>query len=111
MLTRKSIEQLLENNDRAVGRALIVLRQRQTSDEIATECTRWQNGQGFTAAHAKRGVSMANFFERTGFLTPRQLAWWRASVRGTSRIGQYSAQLLEVAREREQIRSQSVYGN
>lgn len=108
MHNRESIEELLRNNSRAVGRALIALRNRQTADEVATESTRWQNGRGFTAAHARRGVSMANFFERTGFLTPRQLAWWRAPAgKSTSRIGQYSLQLLEVAKEREQMRPQS----
>ena len=111
-MDRQYILNLLAKNDRAVGRALLVLRGRQTPDEVACETTRWSNGQGFNAAHAKRGVSMANFFERTGFLTPRQLAWWRAPGRGdVSRIGQYAGQLLEVAKKREQMRPQSVSAN
>ena len=37
MLNKASILSLLETNDRAVARALVVLNQRQTSDEQVTE--------------------------------------------------------------------------
>jgi len=97
MTTKAEIVSLLLNNDRALCRALVVLNNRQTPDEQVSESTRYLNGRGFSAAHAPRGTSMANFFKRTGFLTPRQKAWWRESVRGTPRIAMYAEQLLEEA--------------
>lgn len=101
MVTKAEIVQLLKINDRAVGRALILLNDRQTADERVSETTKHHNGRGFNAAHAKRGTSMANFFKRTGFLTPKQLAWWRFETKGVSRIGLYANQLLEEAAAKE----------
>lgn len=106
MVTKESIIQLLCTNDRALARALVVLYQRQTADEKSNQITRHLNGRGFSAAHAKRGTSMAQFYLRTGFLTPRQLAWWRApTASGTMRIAAYAGQLKDAAdikaRERE----------
>jgi tRNA(Ile2) C34 agmatinyltransferase TiaS len=99
--TVDSIRALLASNDRAVGRALVVLRNRQTADEQTSEQTKYQNGRGFRPAHAKMGTSMANFFERRGYLTQRQVAYWRAAMRdGKSRIGIYARQLLEEAEAR-----------
>jgi hypothetical protein len=47
------------------------------------------------------GSSMAQFFSRNGYLSLRQLAYWRASQRdGKMRIEIYANQLLEVAKER-----------
>lgn len=103
MTTRQSIIDLLRVNDRAVARALVVLNRRQTPDEQSSETTRYRNGRGFNAAHAKRGTSMAQFYLRTGFLTPRQLAWWRAPEArgGAMRISIYAGQLLEEAQARQ----------
>jgi hypothetical protein len=96
--TVDSIKALLANNDRAVGRALIVLRNRQTADEQRTEQTKHQNGRGFRPCHARMGTSMANFFERRGYLTEKQVNYWRARMAdGNSRIEIYSRQLLEEA--------------
>ena len=99
MVTKQSIIDLLRVNDRAVARALVVLNNRQTADEQASETTRHTNGRGFNAAHAKRGTGMARFYLRTGFLTPKQLAWWRApeAKGGAMRIAIYAGQLLEEA--------------
>ena len=98
--TVESIRQLLRTNDRAVGRALLALNARQTADEQQAEATKYHNEQGFKPCHAKRGTGMAKFYAKTGFLTPRQLAWWRAvTPSGKSRIEVYAAQLLRVAEE------------
>ena len=99
VVTKQSIIDLLRVNDRAVARALVVLNNRQTADERVSQSTRYTNGRGFSAAHAKRGTSMALFYQRTGFLTPRQLAWWRApeAKGGAMRIAIYAGQLLEEA--------------
>ena len=100
--SKQEILRLLANNDKAVARALVVLNSRQTSDEQSSETTKYNNRRGFNAAHAKRGTGMAQFFLRTGFLTPKQLAWWRApeAKGGQMRIGIYTAQLQEAAVEK-----------
>ena len=98
MLTKESIVTLLQNNDKAVARALVVLNERQTADEQATEGTRYLNGMGFRPCHARMGTSMAKFATRNGFLTPKQIGYWRATYRkGNMRIGIYWKQLIEVA--------------
>lgn len=98
MTTKQEIINLLMTNDRAVGRALIVLNERQTADERAVEGTRWNNGQGFTPADAHMGTSMANFFVRFNRLSDKQVAYWRKpNCKGTPRIAKYAGQLLEIA--------------
>lgn len=97
MHTKQDIIDLLMRNDRAVGRALVVLNNRQTADERTSERTKHQNNRGFNAAHAKRGTSMASFYQRTGFLTQRQVRWWRCIINGTPRIALYAGQLLDEA--------------
>jgi hypothetical protein len=99
-LTGKDVVELLRNNDKAIARALIVLKDRQTSDEQASETTRHQNGRGFRPCHAKMGVSMAKFYERTGYLSPKQLAYWRKEGKQGMRISIYWRQLLEAARDK-----------
>ena len=96
--TVESIKALLATNDKAVGRALMVLRDRQTSDERSAETTKYLNGRGFRPCHARMGCSMANFFERRNFLTPKQVGYWRTPMRcGNTRIEIYARQLLEQA--------------
>lgn len=98
MITKQDIVQLLAENDKAVARALIVLNERQTTDEQRTQSTRVHNGRGFKPCHARMGTSMAQFYQRNKYLSPKQLAYWRKlDKRGTMRIACYWAQLLEVA--------------
>lgn len=100
-MNRDHIVQLLQENDRAVARALVALTERQTSDEKASKNTRYRNGRGFRPCHARMGTSMAEFFRRNGYLTPNQLAYWREPQRdGRTRIEIYANQLLSVAQER-----------
>lgn len=101
MLTKETIISLLETNDRAIGRALLVLKARQTADEQATEITRHSNGRGFRPCHARMGTSMATFFEKYNRLSEKQIAYWRARDRaGNMRIGIYWKQLIEAAQEK-----------
>ena len=98
--TVESIRELLRTNDRAVGRALLALNARQTADEQQQEVTKSHNEQGFKPCHAKRGTGMAQFYARAGFLTARQVAYWRVvTPSGKSRIEVYAAQLLKIAKE------------
>jgi len=98
MHTVESIRNLLATNDKAVARALLALNKRQTADEQITEHTRHDNGKGFRPCHARMGTSMAKFYERNGYLSPKQIAYWRKADRtGTPRIAIYARQLLLVA--------------
>ena len=99
--TRESINELLKHNDKAIIRALLALNQRQTSDEQAQETTKYQNNQGFTSAHAPIGTSMAKFYLFRGYLTPKQIAYWRRPTkRYDMRISIYTGQLLKIAQEK-----------
>ena len=65
MVTKEQIIQLLQNNDKAVIRALIVLNERQTEEEQMKEMTKFHNGRGFRPCHARMGTSMAKFYATT----------------------------------------------
>lgn len=100
-LSKNEILALLSANDRAIGRALVVLAARQTADERATDTTRHLNGRGFRPCHARMGTSMANFFAKFNRLSDKQVAYWRKLDRaGNMRIGIYWKQLAEAAAEK-----------
>jgi hypothetical protein len=92
-----SIRKLLETNDRAVERALVVLLERQTADERIAETTKHDNDRGFLPYDAKIMTSMAKWVRSGGRLSERQLKWLRngKSARFPSRIGKYHRQLLD----------------
>lgn len=101
MLNKETIVQMLKTDKRAVARALVVLNARQTSDEQVTEHTRHLNGRGFRPCHARMGTNMAKFFQARGYLTDKQIAYWRVTDRtGAMRIGIYAGQLLEEAQSK-----------
>lgn len=98
---KQDILDMLAVDDKAVGRALVALKKRQTPEERTSYSTRSQNGRGFMPGDARPGQGMAEYFEKRGTLTPAQLAYWRAPIqRCPSRIAAYWAQLLEEANER-----------
>jgi hypothetical protein len=98
MVTKEVIVSLLETNDRAIGRALLVLLSNQTATEVALETTNVNNGKGFTGFEGKIGTSMAKFYQKHGYLSPKQIAYWRKrDRRGHMRIGKYWKQLLVAA--------------
>lgn len=104
-LTTEEVRHKLLTDDRWLARALVALNERQTRDEQVAETTKYRNDQGFRPAHARRGTSMAQFYLRTGFLTPRQMAWWRARTEsGKTRIEIYANQLIRVAQEKAEAR-------
>jgi len=101
MLTKAGIVKLLQDDKRAVAKALVVLNKRQTTDEQRTEQTKHRNGRGFRPCHARMGTNMAEFFQRNGYLTDKQIDYWREKDRqGNMRIGIYAGQLLEEANEK-----------
>ena len=99
MVTKAEVIQLLICNDKAVARALVALHRRQTTDERSAEVTKYANGMGFRPCHARMGSSMAEFYLRNNYLTPKQVAYWRARMKdGKMRIEIYAGQLVEVAK-------------
>ena len=106
--TADEIREKLLTDDRWLARALVALNERQTWDEQRDEATRYHNEQGFTGGHAKRGTSMARFYETRGFLTPKQIAYWRkVTPSGRMRIEIYCGQLLRIAKEKAKAKTAS----
>lgn len=107
MTTKAEIIQLLRTNDRAVARALVVLNERQTATEQVSESTINHNGEGFRPCNARMGTSMANFYLRNGYLTPKQVAYWRMPIKtGQMRIEVYAGQLHQIAKAKESAKWQ-----
>jgi hypothetical protein len=104
-LTGTDIVALLRSNDKAVARALVVLKDLQTADEQVSESTRHLNGKGFRPCHARMGVSMAKFYERNGYLSPKQLAYWRKEGKEGMRIAIYWRQLLAAAHRKAEAKA------
>lgn len=95
--TKEDIVKLLETNDKAVGKALSRIAEFQTADELASEDTVHRNGMGFRPCDARVGTSMAKFFNQRGFLSAKQLAYWRKpNDKGKMRIAVYAAQILRI---------------
>ena len=91
MVTKASIKVLLETNDKADERAIIVLFERQTYDEQATSSTCHDNQRGFSAAHASKGSYYARWIK-----SGRHLTGWH--LQNARRMTQhYTHQLLLAA--------------
>ena len=98
MLNKEQIVKLLATNDKAVARALVVVNGNQTANERSAEATINRNGEGFRPCHARMGTSMAQFYEKRGYLTEKQVAYWRKTDKtGAMRIAIYWRQLAEAA--------------
>ena len=99
-LTGTDIVNLLKTNDKAICRALVVLKNRQTEDEQVIKGCKYRNFRGFRPAHAKVGTSMAEFYEKHGYLTEKQINYWRVLGKQGMRISIYWKQLLQEAKEK-----------
>jgi hypothetical protein len=107
-ITKEQIVQLLETNDKAVIRALLVVYANQTSMEQQLEQTAANNGVGFTGFEGKIGANMAKFAQRTGYLTPKQIAFWRKrDKRGVMKIGKYWKQLQVAAENKARAKGEA----
>jgi hypothetical protein len=101
VITKDQIVALLATNDKAIARALLVLNANQTADEQVAEDVKYQNGKGFRPCHARMGTSMAKFYGARGFLTPKQISYWRKpDAKGTMKIAIYWRQLMEAAEQK-----------
>ena len=89
--TEAAIVSLLQNNNRAVERAILAIFARQTEDEKSTECTRHENSRGFSAADARTGSYLARWILGGNHLNGKFLD------KGRKIAVKYRKQLLEVA--------------
>jgi len=100
-MNKQDIIALLQSNDKAIARAIVVLNERQTASEQSCESTINHNGVGFTPADARMGTSMATFYTKRNYLTEKQLAYWKKpNAKGTWRICKYAGQLLDIAKQK-----------
>ena len=77
-----------------------------TQDEQSSETTKHHNNRGFRPCHARMGTSMARFYARYKYLSPKQLAYWRRPMKGgKARIEIYAGQFALVAAEKIQGRN------
>lgn len=108
-MTKHDIIKLLEQNDKAVVRAVLAITARQTDDEQVQERTKYQNGRGWKSCHGRVGTSMAKFYQTYQYLTPRQIAYWRhRNDKGEMRIACYAGQLLDIARQKLKLTNQTM---
>jgi hypothetical protein len=113
--TKEYIQALLMREDEvgmhAVGRALVLLHNRQTYTEQRAKEVQWNNGRGFTPTDAEWGTDMARFYLSRNFLSPRQLAVWRRpNSQGIPRICKYWRQIQEDAMQKHGIQKLSRRG-
>lgn len=88
---KQRIQELIVANDEAAVRALFVVYGNQTEAEKADGKTVEDNGTGFSGVDAEILTSFAHFYQRNGFLSPKQMALLKA------RIAKYWRQLLSAA--------------
>lgn len=107
LVTKQSLQQLIDEADpvklqRIVGRALVVLFQRQTDAEKRSNTVNNHNNIGFRACDARRGSLGAKSFLKNGSLQDWQVEQWvEKQNNGYSRICVYHRQLNEAAMERQ----------
>lgn len=78
---KTSIQRLLDSNDTAALKALKIIYDNQTDDEQTTERTKYHNGKGFTGIDAEIMTSIYKWYERKGWVSPKQMRIIRRKVR------------------------------
>ena len=90
--TKDDIKRLLQENDKAVERAIIRLYDFQTPTEQEIRETREKNNVGFNGVDAELLTGFAKFMlERKRHLTPKQMTYAR------KKILKYAGQLAKIA--------------
>jgi hypothetical protein len=110
-VTRESLTELISRGDavamHAIGRALVHLLNRQTSEEQRENVTKNHNDRGFTPADARQGSIHAKYYIRHKCLQPWQVTHWlRHNAKGIPRLSKYWAQLDQEAQKRAAARAQ-----
>jgi hypothetical protein len=87
--TKEKLLKLLEESDVAVWRGVYRIYQNQTEYEKAACETHEYNGVGFSGADGNILSSFAQFYEKNGYLSPKQ------TMLARKKIKKYTRQLLE----------------
>lgn len=115
IVTKSSLHNMIEQADAAkrahiIGRACVVLFNRQTEDEKSSDETRHDNMRGFTSSDAHSGSLTAKSYLKNRKLADWQVErWTKRNVKGTMRIAKYWRQLDEAAKEKAAIHNQVKY--
>ena len=88
---REMIQALLAEHDNAVTRGLEVIHSLQTADERTTRSTMHSNRVGWSGYDARIMSSLAEFYEKRGYLSAKQLTLARRKMM------RYAGQLARVA--------------
>ena len=88
---KEEIKEMLQTNDNAVIRGIVVIYSLQTEDEKKVGKTIEHNGVGFSGFDAEFMSSLAKFILKRGYLTDKQLEY------GRRKIMKYAGQLTKVA--------------
>lgn len=94
-MTRSTILARMSGDDRMLGRALIVLYERQTHQERRTGQARRRNGVGFNAVDGRPLSEMARQLLGGGNLSKTQLGLLRDPT-GSLYLGKYAGQLARL---------------
>lgn len=96
-ITVEQVKQKLATSDAWVERAIVVLFERQTQAEKASEATLVRNDRGFNAFDAKTGTYMANWILSGNKLSGRYL------TRARTMTMKYAIQLTGIALAKERL--------
>ena len=91
MWTKEDIRELLLTDDKAVARGVVAIYNLQTEDEQNVGETSVKNGVGFNGVDANFMSSIAQFYMRRNFLSPKQVEFAR------KKLLKYSNQLTMIA--------------
>lgn len=91
---KEQLQALIDANDKAVYRAILLIYDRQTEAEKSTMSTLADNGIGFSGCDAELLSSFASQLRDRGWLTTNQLPFARRKIR------KYWKQLWQLAEER-----------
>lgn len=78
---KEALCRLLAASNKAVARAVLVVYRNQTEYEKVCQATQENNGVGFSGVDAEILSSYAEFYLKTGFLTPKQVAIARNKIK------------------------------
>ena len=86
----------LDTNNEAVEKAIRLLAERQTSEELAQEATLKHNNVGFSSAHARFGAYAYSVLKNGGHLKGKTLSVARHIAKRYART-----QLLQIAKDKQ----------
>ena len=94
--TKEAIINLINTREDAVLKGIVIIYNRQTTDEQVTQDTKYLNGRGFNGFDAEFGSSLAVQVINKHYLSIKQMEFARRLLK------KYAGQLAEVANEKVQ---------